>query len=126
MSEGVGVGVGARVWWAWAWRGGHGGRGRGRGRARGLGCGGGPRVQIPCEMDAQFAGMVEAWAVGVTWKELMQDCCMDEGDVARLLRRTIDLLAQVPHLPHIDPTVAKAARQAAQVMDRPPISELVA
>jgi hypothetical protein len=46
-------------------------------------------------MDTQFAGMVEAWAAGVTWKELMADCGMDEGDVARLLRRSIDLLAQV-------------------------------
>lgn len=52
-------------------------------------------VQISCEMDTQFAGMVEAWAVGVTWKELTTDCGMDEGDVARLLRRSIDLLAQV-------------------------------
>lgn len=52
-------------------------------------------MQIPVEMDTQFAGMVEAWAAGVTWKELMADCGMDEGDVARLLRRSIDLLAQV-------------------------------
>lgn len=39
--------------------------------------------------------MVEAWASGLTWRELMMDCPMDEGDLARLLRRTIDLLAQV-------------------------------
>lgn len=39
--------------------------------------------------------MVEAWASGLTWKEIMMDCAMDEGDLARLLRRTIDLLAQV-------------------------------
>lgn len=51
--------------------------------------------QIPVEMDTQFAGLVEAWASGVTWKELMTDTGMDEGDVARLLRRSIDLLAQV-------------------------------
>lgn len=46
-------------------------------------------------MDSQFTGMVEAWASGLTWKEIMMDCAMDEGDLARLLRRTIDLLAQV-------------------------------
>lgn len=47
--------------------------------------------------------MVEAWASGLTWREIMMDCAMDEGDLARLLRRTIDLLAQVSniYLPHI-------------------------
>ncbi|KAL2628546.1 hypothetical protein R1flu_013232 [Riccia fluitans] len=82
-------------------------------------------VYIPCLMDIQFAGMVEAWAAGVTWKELMTDCGMDEGDVARLLRRSIDLLAQIPHLPHVDSGIVKLARQATHVMDRPPISELL-
>ncbi|KAF8775958.1 hypothetical protein HU200_004093 [Digitaria exilis] len=51
-------------------------------------------VKIPCEIDAQFAGMVEAWASGLTWREIMMDSAMDDGDLARLLRRTIDLLAQ--------------------------------
>lgn len=39
--------------------------------------------------------MVEAWASGLTWREIMMDCAMDEGDLARLLRRTMDVLAQV-------------------------------
>lgn len=52
-------------------------------------------IQIPCEIDTQFAGMVEAWASGLTWREIMMDSAMDDGDLARLLRRTMDLLAQV-------------------------------
>ena len=51
-------------------------------------------LQIPCELDDRLAGLVEAWASGVTWQELL-GCKLDEGDLARLLRRTIDLLAQV-------------------------------
>ncbi|XP_010044671.3 DExH-box ATP-dependent RNA helicase DExH15 chloroplastic [Eucalyptus grandis] len=81
-------------------------------------------VQIPCCLDSQFSGMVEAWASGLTWKEIMMDCAMDEGDLARLLRRTIDLLAQIPKLPDIDPQLQKNALAASSVMDRPPISEL--
>lgn len=68
--------------------------------------------------------MVEAWASGLTWKEIMMDCAMDEGDLARLLRRTIDLLAQVPKLPDIDPLLQINAKSASNAMDRPPISEL--
>nr|DAD31083.1 TPA_asm: hypothetical protein HUJ06_009934 [Nelumbo nucifera] len=81
-------------------------------------------VKIPCELDSQFSGMVEAWASGLTWREIMMDCAMDEGDLARLLRRTIDLLAQIPKLPDIDPVLQNNAMVASNVMDRPPISEL--
>ncbi|XP_016489453.1 DExH-box ATP-dependent RNA helicase DExH15 chloroplastic isoform X1 [Nicotiana tabacum] len=81
-------------------------------------------VQIPCCLDSQFSGMVEAWASGLTWKEIMMDCAMDEGDLARLLRRTIDLLAQIPKLPDIDPLLQSNAKGASNIMDRPPISEL--
>ncbi|KAE8713531.1 DEAD-box ATP-dependent RNA helicase ISE2 [Hibiscus syriacus] len=81
-------------------------------------------VEIPCCLDSQFSGMVEAWASGLSWRELMMDCAMDEGDLARLLRRTIDLLAQIPKLPDIDPLLQKNATTSSGVMDRPPISEL--
>ncbi|KAK9119581.1 hypothetical protein Scep_017674 [Stephania cephalantha] len=78
-------------------------------------------VKISCGLDSQFSGMVEAWASGLTWREIMMDCAMDEGDLARLLRRTIDLLAQIPKLPDIDPVIQNNALIASNVMDRPPI-----
>ncbi|KAL5722386.1 DExH-box ATP-dependent RNA helicase DExH15 chloroplastic [Ranunculus cassubicifolius] len=81
-------------------------------------------VTISCSLDTQFAGMVEAWASGLTWREIMMDCAMDDGDLARLLRRTIDLLSQIPKLPDIDSVLQKNALLASNVMDRPPISEL--
>ncbi|XP_057829348.2 DExH-box ATP-dependent RNA helicase DExH15 chloroplastic [Cryptomeria japonica] len=83
------------------------------------------RVEISCDLDMQFAGIVEAWASGLTWREIMMDCGVDDGDLARLLRRTIDLLSQIPVLPEVDPTVQKSAKLAARMMDRSPISELV-
>ncbi|XP_074309805.1 DExH-box ATP-dependent RNA helicase DExH15 chloroplastic [Silene latifolia] len=81
-------------------------------------------VTISCCLDTQFSGMVEAWASGLTWREVMMDCAMDEGDLARLLRRTIDLLSQIPKLPDVNPLLQSNAMTAAGVMDRSPISEL--
>lgn len=81
-------------------------------------------VGIPCCLDSQFSGMVEAWASGLTWREMMMDCAMDDGDLARLLRRTIDILAQIPKLPDIDPVLQSNAKTASNIMNRPPISEL--
>lgn len=81
-------------------------------------------VDVSCCLDSQFCGMVEAWASGLTWREMMMDCAMDDGDLARLIRRTIDLLAQIPKLPDIDPVLQGNAKTASDILDRPPISEL--
>ncbi|KDP21275.1 hypothetical protein JCGZ_21746 [Jatropha curcas] len=81
-------------------------------------------VEISCFLDSQFSGMVEAWASGLTWREITMDCAMDDGDLARLIRRTIDLLAQIPKLPDIDPVLQSNAKTAYDILDRPPISEL--
>lgn len=46
-------------------------------------------------VDLRFAGIVEAWAAGASWSQIMEDSTLDDGDVARLLIRTADLLKQV-------------------------------
>ena len=46
-------------------------------------------------VDLRLAGLVEAWAAGATWGQIMDDSTLDDGDVARLLMRTSDLLRQV-------------------------------
>lgn len=40
-------------------------------------------------------GLVEAWAAGASWQEVMADTDLDDGDMARLLARTADMLKQV-------------------------------
>ena len=56
---------------------------------------------------------------------MMSDCNLDDGDVARLLSRTVDLLRQAGHCQALLPEQRKAARVAAQAMSRKPITELV-
>ncbi len=46
-------------------------------------------------VDLRLAGIVEAWAAGASWQQIMADSSMDDGDMARLLIRTTDLLRQV-------------------------------
>ena len=55
----------------------------------------------------------------------MQDCNLDDGDVARVLSRTADLLRQAAHCPGLEPDLHRAARQAMRNLDRPPLSDLV-
>ncbi len=56
----------------------------------------------------------------------MEDCSLDDGDVARLLNRTMDLLKQANHCTALLPALRKEARKAVHAMNRKPISDLVA
>ena len=56
----------------------------------------------------------------------MTDCNLDDGDVARLLNRTMDLLKQTSHCRDLLPALRKEARKAVHAMNRKPISDLIA
>lgn len=57
--------------------------------------------------------------------QIMADCSLDDGDIARLLIRTADLLKQVAYNAHLVPELRESATQALQGMDRKPIADLV-
>ena len=48
---------------------------------------------------------------------------MDEGDVVRIMRRTVDLLAQVPYCEAISEQLRTHARQALKAINRFPVAE---
>ncbi|GLI69984.1 hypothetical protein VaNZ11_014636 [Volvox africanus] len=75
-------------------------------------------------VDLRFAGLVEAWASGASWTQIMADSNLDDGDMARLLIRTIDLLKQLQHNCHLLPELRDTAAEALKGMDRKPVAEL--
>lgn len=83
------------------------------------------RLDAPLSVDLRMAGVVEAWAAGATWAQVTADCGLDDGDVARLLMRTVDALRQAAFCDHLLPGLRAAARAAARAMDRKPISDLI-
>ncbi|KAK9908752.1 hypothetical protein WJX75_002337 [Coccomyxa subellipsoidea] len=83
-------------------------------------------IAAPLSVDLRLSGVVEAWAAGSTWEQTMTDCNLDDGDVARLLNRTMDLLKQTSHCRDLLPALRKEARKAVHAMNRKPISDLIA
>ncbi len=83
------------------------------------------RVIFPIWLEAGLVGLVEQWALGLTWGELCQATNLDQGDLVRLLRRTLDLLSQIPHAPHVSSKLLKTANQARQLLDRFPVNDLL-
>ena len=82
-------------------------------------------VDIPAWLDYELTGLVEQWALGMEWSELCQNTNLDEGDIVRLMRRTIDLLYQIPHVPNLPSQIYSSAKQAAHMIDRFPVNEVI-
>jgi superfamily II RNA helicase len=83
------------------------------------------QVLLPVWMEYELIGIVEQWALGVTWVDLCAQTNLDEGDIVRMLRRTLDLLSQIPYVPHIAQDLRDNARRAMQLIDRFPVNESV-
>mmetsp|Transcript_34873 Transcript_34873/g.98392 ORF Transcript_34873/g.98392 Transcript_34873/m.98392 type:complete len:765 (+) Transcript_34873:207-2501(+) len=75
-------------------------------------------------IDVRLAGLAEQWAEGCSWAELMDHCSLDEGDLARLLHRTMDVLNQARGVEELPEEIRRAARAALKSFDRQPISHL--
>jgi superfamily II RNA helicase len=78
-------------------------------------------VSLPVWREYELVGLVEQWAQGVEWQELCVNTNLDEGDLVRMLRRTVDLLWQIPQIPNISEILENHARLAITAMKRFPI-----
>jgi superfamily II RNA helicase len=81
------------------------------------------QVALPVWLEFEMVSLVEHWALETDWTELCSQTSLDEGDVVRLLRRTLDFLSQIPHVPHISDQLRGTARQAMRLIDRFPVNE---
>ncbi|WP_028082197.1 DEAD/DEAH box helicase [Dolichospermum circinale] len=85
-------------------------------------------VALPVGLETRFISLislVEQWALGVEWKVLCEKTTLDEGDVVRILRRTLDLLSQIPHVPNLPDVLRRNAQRAIQLIDRFPVNEVM-
>ncbi|MBW4561718.1 MAG: RNA helicase [Mojavia pulchra JT2-VF2] len=82
-------------------------------------------VALPIWLEFELIALVEQWALGIEWTELCENTSLDEGDVVRILRRTLDLLSQIPHVPNLPESLQRNAYRAMQLIDRFPVNEVV-
>ena len=79
------------------------------------------QITIPVYLELKLIGLVEKWALGEDWQNLCKNTSLDEGDLVRLLRRTIDLLSQIPHTPGLSSSLIKNAEKAVIQLKRFPV-----
>lgn len=78
-------------------------------------------VGLPVWREYELVGLCEQWALGMEWNDLCESVSLAEGDVVRMLRRTVDVLSQIPQIPNISATFSDQAREASIMMKRFPI-----
>jgi superfamily II RNA helicase len=81
-------------------------------------------VVLPVWLETEIIGVVEHWALETPWTTLCQQTSLDEGDIVRLLRRTLDVMSQIPHIPEVNPGLHTKAYQAMQLINRFPVNEI--
>jgi superfamily II RNA helicase len=82
-------------------------------------------VALPVWLEFELIGLVEQWALGIEWTALCASTSLDEGDVVRILRRTVDILSQIPYVPNVPDSIKTNAVRAIQLLDRFPVNEMV-
>ena len=81
-------------------------------------------VVVPVWWEPELTGLVHAWAKGAGWSELIANTSLDEGDVVRVMRRTVDLLAQVPYAEVVSEQLRRNCRRALKAINRFPVCEI--
>ncbi|MYI88546.1 MAG: DEAD/DEAH box helicase, partial [Synechococcus sp. SB0672_bin_10] len=80
-------------------------------------------IATPIWWEPELTGLVAAWARGSSWDGIMAKTSLDEGDVVRVVRRTMDVLAQIPHCPGLNEPLRRNARRAHGSLNRFPVRE---
>ena len=78
-------------------------------------------VSLPVWREYELVGLCQRWALGVEWNELCENTSLDEGDIVRILRRTVDVLWQIPQIPSVSGALVNKAKAAVGKMKRFPI-----
>lgn len=82
------------------------------------------QVNFPVVLTPDICGVAHMWATGCSWRDLCAATSLDQGDLCRTLRRTVEVLQQIPIAYHVDHKVVEKARRAIRAMDRFPVAEL--
>jgi len=80
-------------------------------------------IEIPIYLETELTGIISEWARGKKWKDLVFNTSLDEGDVVRIIRRSIDVLSQVQYCNGVSNKLKSKAKLALKAINRFPVSE---
>jgi superfamily II RNA helicase len=82
-------------------------------------------IDVPARLCEVASSLTQMWAEGAAWVDITKATDMDEGTIVQIMRRTLDLLRQIPEAPGLPEALATMALTAARAIDRPPVSDVL-
>ncbi|MGM9991808.1 MAG: DEAD/DEAH box helicase [Candidatus Bruticola sp.] len=83
-------------------------------------------VHVPVLINSTFSGITEFWCLGTSWQDVREFLGEEnEGDLIKVMRRTLDILRQFEHAPHVSERLAGLCREAEALLDRDEVHEAV-
>ncbi|MBI2995120.1 MAG: DEAD/DEAH box helicase [Candidatus Melainabacteria bacterium] len=83
-------------------------------------------IEMSANINPQLAGLIEIWCKEETrWEDLLRLTNLDEGDLVRATRRTMDLLRHIKNAPYMNPQIIDLAKEAIELMNKEPVKEIV-
>ncbi len=80
-------------------------------------------IDMPLYLEKDLTGIISEWAKGKKWKEVVFNTSLDEGDVVRIIRRTIDILSQIQFCTGLSNKLKKNAKLSLKLINRFPVAE---
>jgi superfamily II RNA helicase len=81
-------------------------------------------VDRPVDYNPAMSGYVEEWANGTSWDDLTKNTLIDEGDILRCIRRTVDVSKQISKAPNINTKLKNLAEEAIKLIERDLVLEV--
>jgi len=80
-------------------------------------------IDFPIYLEKDLTGIISQWARGKKWREIIFNTSLDEGDVVRIIRRTIDVLSQIQYCESLSNKLKNNAKLTLKAINRFPVSE---
>ena len=80
-------------------------------------------IDAPLYLEKDLTGIISEWAKGKKWKEVVFNTSLDEGDIVRIIRRTIDILTQIQFCNGLSKKLKNNAKLALKMINRFPVAE---
>ena len=78
-------------------------------------------VEDPMYINAFYSPLIEMWATGSEWDDIIDQVDMGEGDIVRCFKRVIDVLRQFCTISNIPEDLVFTAREAIDLIQKSPI-----
>lgn len=85
------------------------------------------KINTNVQINSYLAPLIESWANkennDEAWDSLMEDTTLDDGDVLKAIRRTIDLLKHIEKAPGINKKLQNIAKESISLLEKEPVLE---